>query len=118
MREPTDGSAVGVTGVAPLSIVNKSQFPGQNMIVHGMLHSQAWGWRIWYFGEVEFPAMAERTTNECGWTGCHGGGFARAACRWDVDRSLCDANAGIRCILDSQICLLACFLACLCPLLL
>lgn len=54
MREPAGGSAAaGVRGVAPLSD-GTSQFRGGT---RGQ-YSQAWGWRMWYLGEVECPVMA------------------------------------------------------------
>lgn len=54
MREPAGGSAAaGVRGVAPLSD-GKSQFRGGT---RGR-DSQAWGWRMWYLGEVVCPVMA------------------------------------------------------------
>lgn len=54
MREPAGGSAAaGVRGVAPLSD-GTSQFRGGT---RGR-YSQAWGWRMWYLGEVVCPVMA------------------------------------------------------------
>lgn len=54
MREPAGGSAAaGVRGVAPLSD-RKSQFPGGTRGPY----SQAWGWRMWYLGEVVCPVIA------------------------------------------------------------
>lgn len=54
MREPAGGSAAaGVRGVAPLSD-GKSQFRGGTRGPY----SQAWGWRMWYLGEVVCPVMA------------------------------------------------------------
>lgn len=54
MREPAGRSAAaGVRGVAPLSD-GKSQFRGGT---RGR-YSQAWGWRMWYLGEVVCPVMA------------------------------------------------------------
>lgn len=54
MREPAGGSAAaGVRGVAPLSD-RTSQFRGGT---RGR-YSQAWGWRMWYLGEVVCPVMA------------------------------------------------------------